>query len=372
VHACLWPVFNAYTGIVDTLLYAFLLTFSVAAALTPWIGRFAISHGIVDRPGGRRIHRTVTPRLGGAAVLAAFFAGFVFFLPQLSPNFLSGQLLIFTLTAAFLLLVGYLDDKRGLPPWVQLLSHVVAGISLAAAGMGIEEVTNPFGGKISLDQLQLVVPFTGGSMLNLPADLITVLWVVLVINAVNWLDGLDGLAAGVGGIAATTIALLSLSAVVDQPHVALLALLLAGSIAGFLIYNFHPAKIFLGTVGSTFVGYVLATLAVISGGKIATAFLVLGFPILDATTIILRRLAVGAPPWKPDTRHLHHLLLRRGFSIRKTVLFLYGISAVFGLTALVAGTTGQKVLMAAILAAMLGLLLAWLARPVGKSAKRHT
>ncbi|HEY8108940.1 MAG TPA: MraY family glycosyltransferase [Patescibacteria group bacterium] len=352
------------------LTYAFLLTFAAAAALTPWVGRFALKSGIVDHPGGRRIHRKVTPRLGGAAVMAAFFIGFLVFLPQLSPNFRPGQLLIFSLTALFLLAVGFVDDKRGLPPAVQLLSHAVAGVSLAAAGMAIEEVTNPFGGKVALDQLQVAMPFdAGGRMLNLPADLITVVWVVLVINAVNWLDGLDGLAAGVGGIAAVTVALLSLSAVVGQPHVALLALLLAGSIGGFLVYNFHPAKIFLGTVGSTFIGYVLATLAVISGGKIATAFLVLGFPILDATTIILRRIATGAPPWKPDTRHLHHLLLKRGFSVRKTVLFLYGVSAVFGLTALIAGTTGRKVLMAAVLAVMLAALLVWLARPVAKSAK---
>lgn len=351
--------------------YAFLLSFAAAAVFTPWVGRFAAKFGIVDRPGGRRIHRKVTPRLGGAAVLAGFFLGFLLFLPWLAPHFRPGQLLLFSLTAVFLLAVGFLDDKRGLSPPVQLLSHTVAGISLAVAGMAIEEVTNPFGGKIPLDQLQIAMPFdTGGRLLNLPADLLTVIWVVLVINAVNWLDGLDGLASGVGGIAAVTIALLSLSAVVDQPHVALLALLLAGSIVGFLVYNFHPAKIFLGTIGSTFIGYVLATLAVISGGKIATAFLVLGFPILDATTIILRRVATGTPPWRPDTRHLHHLLLRRGFSVRKTVLFLYGVSAVFGLTALAAGTTGRKVLMAVVLAVMLGALLVWLARPAPRKSSQ--
>lgn len=340
-----------------------LLAFTAAILLTPLVGRFARRVGIVDRPGGRRIHRSVTPRLGGAAVLGAFFVGFFVFFPELAPNFRPGQLLVFSLTALFLLAAGFVDDWRGLPPVVQLGTHVLAGLSLAAAGMAIEEVTNPFGGKIPLDQFQFVPPFdVGGRTLNLPADLITVVWVVLVINAINWLDGLDGLAAGVGGIAALTVALLSLSAVVGQPHVALLALLLAGSLAGFLLYNFHPARIFLGTIGSTFTGYVLATLAVISGGKVATAFLVLGFPILDALTIVIRRMAVGAAPWQADTRHLHHLLLQRGFSVRRAVLFLYGISAVFGVTALLAGTTGRKVLMAALLVLLLGGLLLWLSR----------
>ncbi len=340
-----------------------LLTFAAALLLTPAVGRLARRLGIVDRPGGRRIHRGITPRLGGAAVLAAFFIGFLVFLPELAPNFQPGQLLVFSLTALFLLAVGFIDDWRSLPPAVQLGTHALAGLSLAAAGMAIEEVTNPLGGKIALDQIQIALPFdTGGRLLNLPADLITVVWVVLVINAINWLDGLDGLASGVGGIAAVTVALLSLSAVVDQPHVALLALLLAGSLAGFLFFNFHPAKIFLGTIGSTFVGYVLATLAVISGGKIATAFLVLGFPILDALTIVIRRMAVGAAPWQADTRHLHHLLLQRGFTVRRAVLFLYGVSATFGVTALLAGTTGRKVLMAGLLAVLLAALLVWLSR----------
>jgi UDP-GlcNAc:undecaprenyl-phosphate GlcNAc-1-phosphate transferase len=166
-----------------------------------------------------------------------------------------------------------------------------------------------------------------------------------------------------------TIALLSLSAVVGQPHVAILALLLAGSLAGFLIYNFNPAKVFLGTAGSTFIGFTLATLAIISGGKIATAVLVLGFPILDSLTVIIRRSAAGGLPWQADATHLHHRLLNRGFSTRKTVLTLYAVSAGFGGLALLAGTTGYKALAFLGVVALMGVVLWRLAVPRSGSNK---
>jgi UDP-N-acetylmuramyl pentapeptide phosphotransferase/UDP-N-acetylglucosamine-1-phosphate transferase len=150
-------------------------------------------------------------------------------------------------------------------------------------------------------------------------------------------------------------------------------MLLAGALAGFLPYNFNPARIFLGTVGSTFVGFTLATLAIISGGKVATALLVLGFPIIDALTLIARRAAVGAPPWRADTRHLHHLLLARGLSVRKTVLALYGITAAFGAIALLVGTTGHKLLALGLLVLLVGGILTWLAvRPVQLSSTKKS
>lgn len=340
-----------------------LLAATVTVLATPIVIVLAKRLGIVDQPGGRRIHRKVTPRLGGLAVLAGFFVTLWVYLPSVSPNFRPGQLTAFGLAALFLLVVGFVDDKWGVPPVLQLGSHVVVALVLVAVGMGIEQVSNPFGGTIDLHQWQIAVPgFEDGRYLQLPADLLTVAWVVLVINAFNWLDGLDGLSTGVGLISAATIAVLSLSAAVDQPHVALLALILAGSLAGFLPYNFNPAKIFLGTVGSTFIGFTLATLAIISGGKVATALLVLGFPIIDALSIVVRRTASGVPPWRADTRHLHHLLLQRGYSVRKTVLSLYGVSALFGGLALLAGTTGNKALAFILLAVLMTTILVWLGR----------
>lgn len=342
---------------------AALLSATVTILATPLVIILAKRLGIVDRPGGRRIHSAVTPRLGGLAVLVGFFAAMAVYLPSISPHFRPGQLGAFAIAAAILLAVGLIDDKWGVSPVIQLLSQVAVGAILVAVGMGIEQVTNPLGGIIDLHQWQVVIPgFEEGRYLQLPADLLTIAWVVLVINAFNWLDGLDGLATGIGAISAVTIALLSLSVVVDQPHVALLALILAGAAAGFLPYNFDPAKIFLGTVGSTFIGFTLATLAIISGGKVATALLVLGFPIIDALSIVVRRTASGALPWQADNRHLHHLLLKRGYSVRKTVLSLYGVSAIFGALALLAGTTGNKALAFILLAVLMTTILVWLGR----------
>lgn len=348
----------------ETLLVPTLLAAVLAVVLTPLVGALARGLGIVDRPGGRRVgFAAVTPRLGGLAVFGAFFAVLWLYLPSITPHFRPGQLTAFALAAAALVAVGVIDDKWGVPPALQLLVHIAVAVVLVAVGMGIEEVTNPFGGRIDLHQWQLQVPFSeAGRFIQLPADLITVAWVVLVINAINWLDGLDGLAAGVGGISAVTLALLSLSAAVGQPHVALLAMVLAGSLAGFLIFNFHPAKIFLGTAGSTFLGFTIATLAIISGGKVATAVLVLGFPILDALTVIIRRSATGGVPWRADTKHFHHQLLARGWSVRRAVLFIYILSALFGALALLAGTTSLKLLAFVLLLVLLASILLWLTK----------
>jgi UDP-GlcNAc:undecaprenyl-phosphate/decaprenyl-phosphate GlcNAc-1-phosphate transferase len=346
-----------------TLIVAGLLAAALAAIVTPMVARLAVAAGIVDRPGGRRIHPRITPRIGGLAVAGAFFAVLVLYLPQISSHFRPEQPPAFMLAALFLIVVGVIDDRRGLGAGWQLAAHIIVALVLVAVGMGIEEVTSPFGGKISLHQIEIGVPFFGAERdIQLPADLLTVAWVVLVINAVNWLDGLDGLASGVGLISSVTLVALSLTALVNQPHVALLGAILAGSLAGFLPYNFHPARIFLGTAGSTFIGFTVATLAIISGGKVATALLVLGFPIIDALTIIVRRTATGALPWQADTRHLHHLLLARGFSIRRAVVLLYLLSASFGGIALLAGTTGNKLLAMGLLALLMGTLLVWLAR----------
>jgi UDP-GlcNAc:undecaprenyl-phosphate GlcNAc-1-phosphate transferase len=271
------------------LLVPAVVSLAAALILTPIVASVSRRFGIVDLPGGRRIHARVTPRLGGVAVMAAFFLGLWAAWPQVAPNFRPGQLAGFAFAAAILLIVGVIDDKRGVPPVWQLCSHIAAALVLVVVGMGITEISSPFGGKIPLEHWEILIPGFGDRGFQVPADLLTVAWVVLVINAINWLDGVDGLASGVGAISAVTIALLSVSAVVGQPHVAVLALLLAGSLVGFLVYNFNPARIFLGTAGSTFIGFTLATLAIISGGKIATAVLVLGFPILDSLTVINTR-----------------------------------------------------------------------------------
>jgi UDP-GlcNAc:undecaprenyl-phosphate GlcNAc-1-phosphate transferase len=163
-------------------------------------------------------------------------------------------------------------------------------------------------------------------------------WLVAIINVVNWLDGLDGLAAGVSAIAAIFIFIISILSGIAQPLTALVAIILAGSILGFLPYNFNPASIFMGDSGSQFLGYMLGILAIICGGKLATAGLVLGFPILDGFWVVSRRLLEGNSPFKADKKHLHHRLLSIGLSQRQVVLILYFLSIIFGLIAVLAGS----------------------------------
>ncbi len=153
-------------------------------------------------------------------------------------------------------------------------------------------------------------------------------------NAMNWLDGLDGLAGGVGFIGAITLFFLSISNLVNQSPLGIISIILAGAILGFLIFNFYPAKIFMGTSGSMFLGFILAVLAIFSGGKIATALLVMGFPILDAVWVIAQRIKSGKSPFKGDARHLHYKLLEKGWPQKKVVLFIYSICIIFGVSAI--------------------------------------
>lgn len=169
----------------------------------------------------------------------------------------------------------------------------------------------------------------------------------------NWLDGLDGLATGISGISALTLFGLALLPFVNQPDMATLALILAGSLVAFLIFNFYPAKIRLGDSGSTFLGFTLAVLAIFASGKIATFFLVLGLPLLDVAWVIFRRVFVEKKsPFHGDQKHFHHRLLSLGFSERKVVLVYYFFCASFGTIALILQGARQKML------AILTLLLA--------------
>ena len=169
---------------------------------------------------------------------------------------------------------------------------------------------------------------------------LTTLWIVGMINSINWIDGLDGLSTGVSLIAALTLGVISLTAIPVEPLVALLCAVLAGSLAGFLPWNFHPARVFIGTAGVMVVGYVLAVLSILGTAKVAVALLVLGVPIIDTFWIIIRRLASGASPFEADRGHLHHRLLDLGLTHRGAVLLIYAIAAALGLAGLLLSSSG--------------------------------
>jgi len=196
----------------------------------------------------------------------------------------------------------------------------LAGIAIAA-GILIENMVNPLGGG--------ALRFEGGA-----AMVVTTLWVVGMINSVNFVDGLDGLSTGIALVAATTLGIISLVVPPIQPAVAVLCALLAGSLLGFLPYNFHPARVFIGTAGVFVVGYALAVLSVLGTAKVTVALLVLGVPIIDTFWIIVRRLAARRSPFSADRGHFHHRLLDLGLTHRGAVLLIYGLCAVLAVLSL--------------------------------------
>jgi UDP-GlcNAc:undecaprenyl-phosphate GlcNAc-1-phosphate transferase len=334
----------------------------MTCGLTYSIKALAEKLGIFDEPGTRKIHTKAVPRLGGVAIVLAFLIvtiGYSLASPRL--HFGTAQFLIFDqkligvlLGAVILLIMGIIDDVRGIKPLFKLFWHLVAGVVVVVFGLTISYIRLPAGLHIELTNLVLPISFLGLTFnFVVWSNLLTVFWIVLMINTLNFLDGLDGLAGGVAVIAGISIFFLSLS--LGQGAGALLALIFAGSVLGFLPWNFNPAKIFMGDSGSMFLGYLLAVLAIISGGKVATAFLVLGLPVLDVIWVAMRRILSGKSPFQADKFHLHHRLIDIGLTQRQAVLILYFISAVFGTVAVFAQTEG-KVQAAIWLLAVMGTL----------------
>jgi len=314
-------------------LLVFLATAVLSFTLTLFFRFVAFKIGAVDYPDERKIHKKPVARLGGLAIFIAFFI-VVFSISSLDKHLVG--LFIGTL---ILLFFGLLDDIFNLNPFVKLFGQILAALAIIASGIGIDYITNPFGGIIYLNTLKIPIDLFGVTYhITVWSDLFTIFWTVVLINAVNFLDGLDGLAAGVSGISALVIFLLSLSSGVFQPQTAILALVLAGTAFGFLPLNFYPAKIFMGDTGSMFLGFMLAVLAIFSGGKVATALLILGLPILDVLWAFIRRVLAGKSPFRPDKKHLHHAFLKKGLSQRQTVLIIYVITLVFGTLALISKT----------------------------------
>lgn len=300
------------------------------AVLTPVVRSLARRWGALDHAlTSRKIHGKPIPRLGGIAIVVAFYAPLValsFVNSEVGARFYSQTVKVFGLFAGGLAIaaLGVWDDLKGANAKTKfLVQFAVAGL-MYALGFRIEQISMPFGGALELGVLAL--PFT-------------LLWIAGVINALNLIDGLDGLAGGVALIAiATTFAIAVLH---GHPLMVLFTATLAGAVLGFLFYNFNPASIFMGDTGSMFLGFVLATTAIQTNQKTSTAvsivtpIIALGVPIADTLLAMLRRAARGVPMFSADRGHIHHRLLDLGFSHRATVLVLYGASTVLGGVALV-------------------------------------
>ena len=306
------------------LLITFTLAFVTSLAITPLVIRLAFKLNMVDRPGERRVHQKITPRLGGLGIFISFFVGLGFALTQIELPFgiMVGALII--------VVTGLLDDRFGIRPAQKLLGQSIAAIVVLVDGPIINTLTVPFS-----DQAITVSPYV--------AIPIAFVWILGITNAVNLIDGLDGLAGGVSLIASLSI--FTMAIMTGNLAVAFMVIALAGGLFGFLFYNFHPAKIFMGDSGSLLLGFLLAVFSVISFKQVTFVTLVipiiiLAVPIVDTMIAIIRRKLNHQRIMEADKNHLHHKLLAMGFSHRKTVLFIYAIATVFGLAAILFYTSG--------------------------------
>lgn len=305
-----------------------LVALALTLLLTPlWI-RLAPRLGAIDRPRGRHQHKRPTPTAGGVAIYAGVWIGALGFLGWPLPGPVIGLLL----SSGLLVLLNIYDDIAGLPPLGRLTCQVLLAVVAYAWGVRVEGMSN-LGGLLGSEEWVELGRWSGP---------LTVFWLVLVTNALNWLDGLDGLAAGVAGISALT---LGLTATLSGSHLAfpavgVLAAAVAGACVGFLRYNFAPARVFMGDTGAMFLGFMLAGLSALGAFKGPTAVqiflpvLVLGVPLFDSTTAILKRVLNGRNPLVGDRSHIHHRLVDRGMGVRQAVLVIYGLSGALCLLAL--------------------------------------
>ncbi len=353
-------------------LTAFILGFLLALAATPLVRRFARKAGAVDIPdGGRKTHARPTPLMGGLAIFIAFVAAALLIRGGLLGGFLLPKHLAGIAVGGLILMIGgALDDRYRLRPLLQLAFPAAAALCVIAAGIGADLVTNPLGGTFRLDLWELELFRYAGDPyhLTLPADLFTFAWLMGMMYTTKLLDGLDGLVTGLGVIGFLVIAVLSLTPEVAQPELARLAMAAAGAAGGFLFYNARPASIFLGEGGSTFIGFLLGTMAILSGGKIGVTLLVLAVPIMDVAWTIARRIQLRRSIAEGGVDHLHFRLVRWGLSPGAAVLLFWIFAAGFGGAGIfIRGK--QKLLALAILAILFVVVTLWLRRPYGKERR---
>ncbi|WP_229683109.1 MraY family glycosyltransferase [Virgibacillus oceani] len=298
------------------------LTLLISLIITPIIIKVSLKMKATDKPNHRKVHTDPIPTLGGLAIFFSFLIGLVILQP-------SNEYHLAIICGGFLIIVlGFLDDLFDISPKVKFLVQIVAALLVVFwGGLQVEFINLPFGGQIEFGFLSSIV---------------TVFWIVGITNAINLIDGLDGLAAGVSSIALFTIS--GMAIIMGDIYVATMALILFFSTIGFLRYNFYPAKIFMGDTGALFLGYMISVLALL-GFKNVTIIsfiipiFILGVPISDTLIAMVRRYINKQPLSSPDSSHLHHRLVSSGFTHKQTVLFIYGLSAMFSVAAILFSMT---------------------------------
>lgn len=317
---------------------AFLLAFITAFVITPYTIRLAKKVGAVDIPNDRRVNKKPMPRLGGLAVIAGFLVSAIYLIISMfiekkinfTEDSLNKKIFGFLIGIIVLGITCFIDDVKGIKPLAKLAGQTLAAILLVSSGVLIDNFTIPF--KENSVMLNEVFSY-----------ILTIGWIVGITNAINLIDGLDGLSSGITLI--SCISLLIIFALNESPLIAIILITsLAGAIVGFLPYNFNPAKTFIGDVGSNFMGFSIAVISILGVAKTYTAvviiapIMVLALPIFDTLWAIVRRIIKTKSikgVFKADKGHLHHRLMARGYTQKQAVLILYGLTATFGMTAII-------------------------------------
>ena len=324
------------------------LSFVISLVMTPQVKKFAETIGAMDVPKDeRRVHNHPIPRMGGLAIFMGFLASILIF------SEMDTKIMGMLIGATIIVGMGAVDDIVNLNAWVKLSVQIVAALVVIRCGVVFDAITNP---NVLSDTMTLPVGW-----LTIP---LTLLWVVGCTNAVNLIDGLDGLAVGVSAISSVTMLIVSLF--VSEPGVAVVLGALTGACLGFIPYNLNPAKIFMGDVGSQFLGFVLACVSVMGLFKLHTVItflvpvLAMAIPLADTVFAFFRRVIHGQSPFHADKGHFHHRLLAMGLTQKQAVAVLYGVSAVMGLVAVL--LTGRDTLqrIICVVAAFIISLVVWL------------
>ena len=316
---------------------AFVIAFITAFMTTPYTIKLARKLGAVDTPkDSRRINKVTMPRLGGLAIIAGFIVSVVYLIlvmtleknTDLNLEEYKIKLIGFLVGSLVIGIVCFIDDVRGVPAWIKLIVQVLAAAIVVSSGILIDSIKLPF--------------------LNVEADkvfsvLLTIGWIIGITNALNLIDGLDGLASGISII--SCLSLLMIFSLNGSPLIAIILITaLGGALVGFLPFNFNPARTFMGDTGSNFLGFCLSIISILGIAKTYTAIvivaplIVLALPVFDTLFAIIRRIIKNKSLkaiMKPDANHLHHKMLKKGFTQRQTVMILYGISASLGMFAIV-------------------------------------
>ena len=318
---------------------AFLLAFATAYVITPYTIRLSYKIGALDVPiEKRKIHKKAIPRLGGLAVIAGFTVSIIYLLAVMSiektlnlNNYdaYGTKIIGFFLGTLILSIFCFIDDWKGIPPYVKLIGQILAAVVVVSFGLRMDQIVIAHFNTVIDKQIIL--------------QIITVVWIIGITNAINLIDGLDGLSTGIGMI--SCLSLLIIFTQNDSPLLSILLITaLGGALTGFIPFNFNPAKTFLGDTGSNFLGFALSIISIIGTAKTYTLIVIIAplfvfaIPLLDTFLAIIRRMIKTRSikgVFKADSEHLHHKLMKKGYTQKQSVLILYGISATLGMFAII-------------------------------------